>query len=119
MLSRDGAAIDRNERLIPPRRVVVQIARDHLFARARFAEDEHGRVGIGNLFDELAHLPYAAAVADEAPEQFGRAVRRRLPIRLVEELDLLQGIRELTVFDGGIDHSEYPDFVFVLLFGFL
>src|SRR5205807_2326726 len=67
----DSAAIDRHERLVAARAVLVDQARRELLAAARFARDVHRRLGAGELADQLAHLGERRAVAQQ-PLALGR-----------------------------------------------
>ena len=58
-------AADFDERLLGPQRVVVNRVRDELFAGARFAADERGRVRGRHLRHLLVHLPDRAARPDD------------------------------------------------------
>src|ERR1051325_676685 len=70
-IGRDRAAIDRDERLAATRRAIVQIARDDFLTRTRLAQDQHRAVARRDAFDQLAHVPHALALADQASEQLG------------------------------------------------
>ena len=65
---RQRRAAHLDERPLRPQRVVVDGLRDQLFAGARLAADEHGRVGSRDLRDLLVHEPHRAARAEDVRE---------------------------------------------------
>ena len=54
-----GAAVDRDERLVGPRALVVNGAGDQFLAGAGFAEDQHGRVRRRDFGDQRANAFHA------------------------------------------------------------
>ncbi len=61
-------AVDLYEVPRVAQRVVVNGARDELFARARFTADEHRRVALGDLLDDVEHALQRGARPDDAVE---------------------------------------------------
>jgi hypothetical protein len=62
------AAVHADERLIPPRRVVVDRLGDHLLAGAGLAEQQHRRAAVGDLPDDGEHFVHRGRVADDVLE---------------------------------------------------
>ena len=62
----DGAAVDAEEGLLPPRAGVVDGAGHHLLAGAALAGDEDGHVGVLDPIDERVHPAHGLAGADQA-----------------------------------------------------
>ena len=94
---RQRAAADLHERLLGPRRVVVDRAGDQLLAGAGLAAQQHGRVGPRDLRDLLVDALHRAAVADDAGEvvalaqlllEMGVLVDEALVLRRHQPLDL-------------------------------
>src|SRR5262249_54424133 len=70
--SRQGRAVDLDERLVPALAVGMDGAGDHLLAGARLAGDEHRGVRGGNAADVLEHLPQGRTAPDDLPEVMDR-----------------------------------------------
>ena len=64
----DCAAVQRDEAVHLPRAVVVDRARDHFLAAARFPRHENRAVGRGHGFEELKQLLHRPALPDDAFE---------------------------------------------------
>ena len=59
------SAVDLDQRLLPPRRKVVQSRRDQLFAGAALADHEHGLDELGRARDMLEHGQKGRRLANE------------------------------------------------------
>ena len=81
-----------DERLLGPRRVVVDRVRDHLLAGPGLAADQHRRIGARDLGDLLVDLLNRGAVADDAAE-------RVLVAQLVAQVLVLLGEAAAIRFD--------------------
>ena len=92
----NGAAIDRDESLVPAARFRVQRLGSHFLARPAFAGDEDARARIGDLFDRAEHGAHDGRLADKAMEAC--AVLDRLDDRL--------GRRGFRLFDCGPDRRQ-------------
>ena len=57
---RDRTAIDRNERMPSSTGEFVDMPRHHLFARARFAENQHARIERSDLLDQPVYVAHGA-----------------------------------------------------------
>ena len=68
----DGGAVDRDERPLPAPTELVDLPRDELLARSRFALDEYGEIGCRDALDALAHGADRLARADERRGAVGR-----------------------------------------------
>src|SRR4051794_13163168 len=64
-------------------RVVVRRARDELLAGPRFAANEHGRIALRDLLDDVEHALQRAAPADDAVEVVDVLLRAAEVIELV------------------------------------
>ena len=60
------AAVDRDEPMHVPRTVLMNRARDHFLAAARFASDENRAAGRRDGFEQLEQPGHRAALADDA-----------------------------------------------------
>ena len=103
----DGSAVDGHERLVTPAGAIVDVSRHHFLAGAGLAEDQHLRVGVGNLVYQLAHFPYARAAADEVSEQLdGPLLTVKMPMLTVRD-DLLQRVGEVTLAQRKLDFCDH------------
>ena len=77
-LFRNRGAIHRKKRLRRAVAVMINRAGNEFLAGAAFAGDERGRVGGGNLADELEHALHRSAAADDAEFVIFRFEQRRV-----------------------------------------
>src|SRR5262249_10508647 len=59
------SAIDRDKRLVSPRREIMNCARHHFFPGAGLARDGHGCLRRRHFFDQVEHPPHCRRLADE------------------------------------------------------
>ena len=85
-------AVDRDERKRRARTELMDRLRHELLARARFAGDEHRRLGRRRLLDHLIDLPHLRTVADERAE---RAVLAELASQRLHLAHRLQALDDL------------------------
>ena len=88
----NGRAVDRDERLIAAAAEVMDRLGHDLLARAVFAQDQHGQIGVGHAADDRAQGLDGRAFADQ-PHAFGRLLGD-LPIgreQLLAVLGVFQG----------------------------
>ena len=102
---RQRRAVDGDERAGAPRRDAMDVARDHLLAGARFASDQHRRVGCGHLRRAAQHLrpgrrlPHHVGVAGTGVEGLGKRLHPGLqPLRArPRDGRFVRGCRQLFV----------------------
>ena len=97
----NGAAVDRDEAVLPARAAVMDGPCDDFLPRPRFTRDEYGAARAGDRFEQLEEPRHRAALADDAFE----------PVALVE---LRAQIRVLglqaALFERGIeDQQQFVD----------
>ena len=85
-----GAHVDRDHQLAAAARAVVNLAGEHLLARAVLARDEDVGIRCGDLLDDLADASHRGA---RAPEH--RLLGRQLALDLLELLHLALRAREV------------------------
>ena len=78
----DGAAIERDEPVHPPRAVVVNRSGDHFLARAGLARDENRAVRSGDRLDELQQTHHRPTLSDDPVEAIA-FVELRAQIRVL------------------------------------
>src|SRR5207247_9932200 len=62
------AAVDRHERAVATRALLVDRVRDQLLAGSALAGDQYGRDAVGSLADRLEDVEHLRALADEVLE---------------------------------------------------
>ena len=67
-LAGDGGAVDLDERLVAAAGIGIDHPRDHFFAGAALAPDQHGGIGIGNLLDGHLHFFHLGTGAEQHRE---------------------------------------------------
>src|SRR5262249_1975497 len=92
-LLRDRGAVHLDERLVLPRRVVVERARDELLAGAALAGDEHRRRRVGDALEHVVDLGEAVRRADDPEARAARPGLRRRRL-LAGELPRLQRLAD-------------------------
>ena len=103
----NGGAIDRNEGLVPARRIVMNRFRDQLLSRAALAEDQNGRHGVDHLADRFVDDLHARASADD--------VDAWLEALFHFFLELAKITTQLAAVHGALD--EHQDFIEIERFG--
>ena len=73
----DGATVDGHEGIAQTGREGVDETGHHLFARATFAQQQHGCVGGGHLTDDLDHAAQGSRIADQDRLGLGQVVVAR------------------------------------------
>ena len=102
---RQRRATDFDERLLRARRVVVNGVGDQLLAGARFAAQQHRRVGAGDLRNLLVDLAHRPARADQVREVV--ALLQLLPqVRVLVDQPLLVGLDQPVHLDRLRDHRS-------------
>ena len=83
------SAVDRHERLVAARRLLVHGARDELLAGPALAGDHDGRPAVGRLADRLEDFQDARTLPDESVEPvLAPQLAFELPILLLQPLAL-------------------------------
>ncbi len=77
---RDGAAVHAHERPVVARGALMQGARDHLFAAARFPQHEHRDIGRRDLPDPLEHASKARVGTDDGFGNAGSSTGGHAPV---------------------------------------
>ena len=67
-VSGSAAAVERDERMLAPQRVVVDRPRDQILSGSRLPGDEDGAVGLRDGLDHLEHGEHRVAAADDVAE---------------------------------------------------
>ncbi len=93
------AATDFDERLVPPRRAMMNRPGQQRFARAAFAGHQHRRPAVGDRLDQIENLQHLVIVPDDVLQ--AEAQIELLPERLVFEQQRLLPNRFLD------DHADF------------
>src|SRR6185295_10109133 len=98
---RQRRAVERDERSVAPRRRAMEKARDDFLARARLAEQQHGRLGRRDLRGLRQHLVPRRRLADDAAVAgpFVELVAERADARLEPRCARRRFVRALGRFD--------------------
>jgi hypothetical protein len=79
-LTRDGGAVDRDERSPAAMTMVTDGVRHEFLSRSGLSGDQHGRVATGQYADGFLYLPHCLARADQ-PVLRHCGIRTRMPCR--------------------------------------